>query len=154
MKKILNDPEKFVDEMIEGVLKAHPQYLSTVGDDLRELIRSDAPVKDKVAIATGGGSGHLPIFLGYVGKGLLDGCAVGNVFASPSAQQMYNITKKIDSGKGVLYLYGNYGGDVMNFDMAAEMAEMDDIEVKTVLVADDVASSKKREEEKRRGVAG
>lgn len=154
MKKFINDPEKFVDEVIEGILKAHPQDLSTVDDDLRELVRADAPVKDKVAIATGGGSGHLPIFLGYVGKGLLDGCSVGNVFASPSAQQMYNITKKIDSGKGVLYLYGNYGGDVMNFDMAAEMAEMDDIEVKTVLVADDVASSKKGEEGKRRGVAG
>jgi len=154
MKKIINDPENFVNEMIEGILKAHPQDLSTVGDDIRELVRADTPVKDKVAIATGGGSGHLPIFLGYVGKGLIDGCSVGNVFASPSAQQMYNITKKIDSGKGVLYLYGNYGGDVMNFDMAAEMAEMDDIEVKTVLVADDVASSKKGDEGRRRGVAG
>lgn len=154
MKKIINAPENFVDEMIEGILRAHPEDLRTVGDDLRELVRKDAPVKDKVAIATGGGSGHLPVFLGYVGKGLLDGVAVGDVFASPSAQQMYNVTKEIDSGKGVLYLYGNYGGDVMNFDMAAEMAEMDDIKVKTVLVADDVASAPKREEEKRRGVAG
>lgn len=154
MKKIINAPENFVDEMIEGILRAHPEDLRTVGDDLRELVRKDAPVKDKVAIATGGGSGHLPVFLGYVGKGLLDGVAVGDVFASPSAQQMYNVTKEIDSGKGVLYLYGNYGGDVMNFDMAAEMAEMDDIKVKTVLVADDVASAPKGEEEKRRGVAG
>jgi len=154
VKKIINDPENFVDEMIEGILRAHPDDLRTVGDNLRELVRKDAPVKDKVAIATGGGSGHLPVFLGYVGKGLLDGVAVGNVFASPSAQQMYNVTKEIDSGKGVLYLYGNYSGDVMNFDMATEMAEMDDIEVKTVLVSDDVASAKKGEEDKRRGVAG
>ncbi|AZO93310.1 dihydroxyacetone kinase subunit DhaK [Halocella sp. SP3-1] len=154
MKKIINDPDNFVDEMIEGLLKAHPEELRTVGDDLRELVRKDAPVKDKVAIATGGGSGHLPIFLGYVGKGMLDGVVIGDVFASPSAQQMYNVTKEIDSGKGVLYLYGNYGGDCMNFDMASEMAEMDDIKVETVLVTDDVASSPKGEEEKRRGVAG
>lgn len=154
MKKIINDPDNFVDEMIEGIIAAHPGYVRPVADDLRELVKNESPVKDKVAIATGGGSGHLPVFLGYIGDGLIDGCAVGNVFASPSAQQMLNVTKEIDSGKGVLYLYGNYGGDVMNFDMAAEMAEMEDIEVKTVLVADDVASAKKGEEEKRRGVAG
>lgn len=154
MKKIINNPDNFVNEMIEGLLKAHPGDLRTVGDDLRELVRKDAPVKDKVAIATGGGSGHLPIFLGYVGKGMLDGVVIGDVFASPSAQQMYNVTKEIDSGKGVLYLYGNYGGDCMNFDMASEMAEMDDIKVETVLVTDDVASSPKGEEKKRRGVAG
>lgn len=154
MKKIMNDAENFVAEMIEGILKAHPDYLKMVGEDCRELVRKDAPVKSKVAIATGGGSGHLPVFLGYVGKGLLDGVAVGDVFASPSAQQMLNVTKSINSGKGVLYLYGNYGGDVMNFDMAAEMADMEDIRVKTLLVADDVASAKKGEEEKRRGVAG
>lgn len=150
----MNKAENFVDEMIEGILSAHPEDLRTVGDDLRELVRADAPVEGKVGVATGGGSGHLPVFLGYVGKGLLDGVCVGDVFASPSAQQMYNVTKKIDSGKGVLYIYGNYGGDVMNFDMASEMADMEDIEVRTILVADDVASSKKGEEEKRRGVAG
>lgn len=154
MKKIMNDPENFVDEMIEGIISAHPDYVKTVGDNLRELVIKNPPVEEKVAIATGGGSGHLPVFLGYIGEGLIDGCAVGDVFASPSAQQMFNITKEIDSGKGVIYIYGNYGGDVMNFDMAAEMAEMENIEVKTVLVADDVASAKKGEEEKRRGVAG
>ncbi len=154
MKKIINNPDDFVDQMIEGILLAYPEDLRTVSDDLRELVRKDAPVKDKVAIATGGGSGHLPIFLGYVGKGMLDGVAIGDVFASPSAQQMYNVTKEIDSGKGVLYLFGNYGGDCMNFDMASEMAEMDDIKVETILVTDDIASSPKGEEEKRRGVAG
>jgi len=154
MKKIMNDPDNFVDEMIEGIISAHPDYVRPVADDLRELVKKESPLDDKVAIATGGGSGHLPVFLGYIGDGLIDGCAVGDVFASPSAQQMLNVTKEIDNGKGVLYLYGNYGGDVMNFDMASEMAEMEDIEVQTVLVADDVASAKKGEEEKRRGVAG
>ena len=154
MKKIINNPEDFVDEMIEGILAAHPEDLRTVNNNLREIVRNDSPVKDKVAIATGGGSGHLPLFLGYVGKGLLDGVSVGDVFASPSAQQMLNVTKEIAAGKGVLYLYGNYGGDVMNFDMAAEMAETEGIEVKTILAADDVASAKKGEDDNRRGVAG
>ncbi|MCK4258457.1 MAG: dihydroxyacetone kinase subunit DhaK [Halanaerobiales bacterium] len=154
MKKIMNNPENFVDEMIEGIIKAHPDDIKMVSTDCRELVRADSPVKDKVAIATGGGSGHLPVFLGYVGKGLIDGVAVGDVFASPNAQQMYNVTKQIDGGKGVVYIYGNYGGDVLNFDMATEFADMDGIKVKTVLVADDVASSPKGREEKRRGVAG
>jgi dihydroxyacetone kinase-like protein len=108
----------------------------------------------KVGIATGGGSGHLPLFLGYVGEGLLDGCSVGGVFQSPSAEQMFEVTKAIDKGAGVLYIYGNYGGDVMNFDMAAEMADMEDIRVEQVVAGEDVASSKKGEEHKRRGVAG
>jgi dihydroxyacetone kinase-like protein len=107
-----------------------------------------------VGLSTGGGSGHLPLFLGYVGKGMLDGCAVGNVFASPSAKQMLEVTKAIDSGSGVLYIYGNYGGDVMNFDMAAEMADMEDIRVEQIVAGEDVASSPKGEEDKRRGVAG
>lgn len=152
MKKFINKPEDFVDEMIEGILKAHPTFYKKAKASLREIIRSNSPEKGKVAIATGGGSGHLPVFLGYVGEGLCDGVAVGDVFASPSAREMYNVTKAINGGKGVLYLYGNYGGDVMNFDMAAEMAETDNIEVETVLVRDDVASSKNIE--KRRGVAG
>jgi dihydroxyacetone kinase-like protein len=89
-----------------------------------------------------------------VGKGMLDGCAVGDVFASPSADQMYEVTKRISGGAGVVYIYGNYGGDVMNFDMAAEMASMEDIEVRTVLVKDDVASAPREEAGRRRGVAG
>lgn len=152
MKKIMNKPEDFVDETIEGILKAHSDFYEKADSSLREIVRKDAPINDKVAIATGGGSGHLPVFLGYVGEGLCDGVAVGNVFASPSAKEMYNVTKAIDSGKGVLYLYGNYGGDVMNFDMAADMADADGIEVETVLVKDDVASSE--DISKRRGVAG
>jgi len=154
MKKLLNNVADFVPEMLEGLLLAHPDQLSYAGDDLHCIVRADAPVEGKVAIATGGGSGHLPVFLGYVGQGVLDGCAVGDVFASPSAEQMLEVTKRIDGGKGVLYLYGNYGGDRMNFDMASEMAEFEEIQVRTVLVTDDVASAPKAEADRRRGVAG
>lgn len=154
MKKIINDPKNFVNEMIEGILAAHPEQLKCVNNDLKCLVRSDSRKPGKVGLSTGGGSGHLPLFLGYVGKGMLDGCAVGNVFASPSAKQMLEVTKAIDSGSGVLYIYGNYGGDVMNFDMAAEMADIEDIRVEQVVAGEDVASSPKGEEDKRRGVAG
>ncbi len=154
MKKIINDPNQFVNEMLEGILLAHPNMLRFTGGDHHCIVRSDAPIKGKVALATGGGSGHIPVFLGYVGKGLLDGCAVGDVFSSPSADQMFEVTKKITGGKGILYIYGNYGGDVMNFDMAAEMAAMEDIDIRTVLVRDDVASAPPEESDRRRGVAG
>ncbi len=153
MKKFLNTPETFVDEMIQGIMAAHPKKLAYVNDDLRCVVTA-TPKKGKVGIATGGGSGHLPLFLGYVGDGVLDGCSVGGVFQSPSAEQMLEVTKAIDSGAGVLYIYGNYGGDVMNFDMAAEMADMEDIRVEQIVAGEDVASSKKGEEHKRRGVAG
>ncbi len=154
MKKLINHPRDFVAEMLDGLLKAHPDQLSFAAGDHHCIVRADAPVNGKVALATGGGSGHLPVFLGYVGKGLLDGCAVGDVFASPNAEQMLAVTQRIHGGKGVLYLYGNYGGDVMNFDMAAEMAAMEGIEVRTVLVKDDVASSPAEAADRRRGVAG
>lgn len=154
MKKIINKPDEFVVEMLEGLYSAHADMLSYTADDLHCLVRSDSPVSNKVALATGGGSGHLPVFLGYVGKGMLDGCAIGDVFQSPSADQMLEVTKRIHGGKGVLYIYGNYGGDVMNFDMAGEMAEMEDIEVRTVLVKDDVASASSDRADTRRGVAG
>lgn len=154
MKKFINDPEKVVDDMLEGLLLAHPDKLKSVRNDNRALVRADAPVKEKVAIATGGGSGHLPLFLGYVGKGMLDGVAVGDIFASPSSQQMLDVTRSIHGGAGVLYIYGNYGGDVMNFDMAAELAELEGIHVETVVATDDVASMPKGREHQRRGVAG
>lgn len=154
MKKIINNPKDYVDEMIEGILEAHPDQVTVVGKDLRCMVRSDAKKSDKVGISTGGGSGHLPLFLGYIGKGMLDGCAVGNVFASPSANKMLSITREINSGKGVLYIYGNYGGDILNFDSAAELAAMEDIRVEQVVGNDDVASSPKGQEEDRRGVAG
>ncbi|HOG61770.1 MAG TPA: dihydroxyacetone kinase subunit DhaK, partial [Flexilinea sp.] len=118
MKKIINTPEKFINEMLEGIYAAHPDMVKFVGDDLHCLVTTKK-VPGKVGIATGGGSGHLPLFLGYVGEGMLDGCSIGDVFQSPSAEQMLAVTKEIDSGAGVLYIYGNYGGDILNFDMAA-----------------------------------
>lgn len=155
MKKILNNPENYVPEMLEGLLAAHPDKLKAADGELHAIVRADAPVEGKVGIVTGGGSGHLPVFLGYVGKGMLDGCAVGDVFASPTIDQMYLTTKAVHGGAGVLHLFGNYGGDVMNFAGAADQAEMeDDIEIATVLVADDVASAKPENADKRRGVAG
>lgn len=154
MKKIINRPEDFVDEMIEGILLAHPDMVKTPGDDPRILVRADAPVAGKVGIVTGGGSGHLPLFKGYVGKGLASGVAIGNVFSSPSSQQCFEATKAVDGGRGVLYLYGNYGGDVFNFDLAADLAELEDIETRTVLGRDDVASQPKERKHDRRGVAG
>jgi phosphoenolpyruvate---glycerone phosphotransferase subunit DhaK len=154
VKKIINDPFAFVDEMLEGIMLAHPDKLRLVGADRRAVVRADAPLKGKVGIATGGGSGHLPVFMGYVGKGFVDGCSIGNVFSSPTVDQMLAATQAINGGAGVLYLFGNYSGDVMNFGMAAEMAEAEGIKVETVLAADDVASAPKGEEKRRRGVAG
>ena len=155
MKKILNNPENYVPEMLAGLLAAHPGRLKAAAGDVHCIVRADAPKQGKVGIITGGGSGHLPVFLGYVGPGLLDGCAVGDVFASPTIDQMYEVTKAVDGGAGVLHLFGNYGGDVMNFAAAADQASMeDDIEVATVLVADDVASAPPERAERRRGVAG
>jgi dihydroxyacetone kinase-like protein len=154
MKKIINKPEMFVPEMMEGIVAAYGDKVTLLNGDFRILVRNTPTKEGKVGIVTAGGSGHLPVFLGYVGEGLLDGCAVGNVFASPSAQKMADMIKACDRGSGVLCLYGNYGGDRMNFDMACEMVEMDDIETQTVLVSDDVASSPKETKEKRRGVAG
>ncbi|MCR9108987.1 dihydroxyacetone kinase subunit DhaK [Marivita sp. XM-24bin2] len=154
MKKILNNPENYVDEMLAGMTAAHPEYYRLHGDSGKVVARAKAGKSGKVGIVTGGGSGHLPIFTGYVGEGLLDACAIGDVFASPSAEQMADAIRAADSGAGVLRLYGNYGGDVMNFDMAGELVEFEDITCTTVLLADDVASAPPEEAEKRRGVAG
>lgn len=156
MKKLLNKPENYVNEMLEGIYLAHPGYVTYAASDLRCLITTDR-IEGKVGIATGGGSGHLPLFLGYVGKGMLDGCSVGDVFQSPSAEQMLHVTKSIDSGAGVLYIYGNYNGDIFNFDMAAEMADMEEgIRVESVVAGEDVASPAAAPGGKntRRGVAG
>jgi len=154
MKKIINCPENFVNEVIEGILIAHPDKLRAVSEDKRSLVRLNSPIPGKVAIATGGGSGHLPIFLGYVGTGLADGVAVGNVFSSPTPAQMLAVTNAINGGAGILYLYGNYQGDTLNFDMAAEMARLEGIQVETVLVSDDIASAPRNKWKTRRGVAG
>ena len=156
MKKFLNDPENFIDEMLEGLYAAHPEDIMPAEGNLRCLVTKHKK-PGKVAIATGGGSGHLPLFLGYVGKGMLDGCSVGGVFQSPSSDEMLAVTKEIDNGAGVLYIYGNYNGDIFNFTMAKEEADMDDIRVEQVIAGEDVASGlrvKEGEKNTRRGVAG
>lgn len=154
MKKIFNLPENFVDESLKGILLAHPYELKAPDGDTRAIYRADAPVKGKVAIITGGGYGHLPLFLGYVGEGLCDGCAVGNVFTSPSCETIMNVTRQVDSGHGVLYLFGNYMGDQMNFEMAADFMGMEGIETDIIRAADDIASAPRKNWQERRGIAG
>ncbi len=154
MKKLINDPFEFVDETIEGILLARPAHLKRCEGSRRALMRADGPVEGKVAIVTGGGSGHIPVFLGYVGRGLVDAVSIGNVFSSPSPDDMLAATMAAHGGAGVLHLYGNYSGDVLNFGMAAEMAEMEGIEVATALVKDDVVSAPVEEMDRRRAVAG
>ena len=154
MKKILNDPHRYVEEMLDGLVAAHPRYYRRAGEGGRVIARAEAPRSGKVGIVSGGGSGHLPVFTGYVGTGLLDACAIGEVFASPSVDQMADAIRVANAGAGVLRLYGNYGGDIMNFDMAGDMVEMEDIPTTTVILADDVASASREEAAKRRGVAG
>lgn len=154
MRKIINSPENFVDEVIDGILLAHGDKLRAADPDRRAIVRTDAGTGGKVGIVTGGGSGHLPLFLGYVGQGLASGVAVGNVFSSPSPEQIHAATVASDDGAGVLYLYGNYGGDVYTFDLAADMCEGDGIRTRTVLGTDDLLSAPPERAETRRGVAG
>lgn len=153
MKKIINDPAAYTDDMLRGIYAAHPDKVRCVNGDLRCYCKKD-PVPGKVGIITGGGTGHLPLFLGYVGDNLLDGCAVGSVFQSPSAEQIFAVSQAVEQGAGLLYLYGNYTGDIMNFDMAAELCDMEGIPTRSITGADDVHSAPKGKEEVRRGVAG
>lgn len=151
MKKIMNKAENYTDDMLKGIYAVHKDQVKCAAGDLRCYCTAKK-VPGKVAIITGGGNGHLPLFLGYVGDGMLDGCGVGDVFQSPSGKQIYNITKEVEAGAGALYLYGNYTGDIMVFDDAAERCEMDDIETRSIVGADDVNSS--QDVNVRRGVAG
>ena len=153
MKKIINEPSNFVEESIEGLVKSHPDIYVFAPDNKRVITRAKKS-SNKVGIVSGGGSGHLPVFTGYVGKGLLDACAVGSVFASPSVEQIASAIKNADNGNGVLCVLGNYGGDVMNFEMACEIVGSKGIKTKTVIVADDIASASNEEKSKRRGIAG
>ena len=153
MKKIINNPGNFVEESIDGLIKSHPEVYALAEDNNRVITRATKASK-KVGIVTGGGSGHLPVFTGYVGKGFLDACAIGSVFASPSVEQMVSAIKNADNGNGVLCIIGNYGGDVMNFEMACEMVEAEGIKTKKIIVADDIASASEAEKLKRRGIAG
>ncbi len=148
----MNDPRDYVDEMLDGLVLAHPSLLRH-GTGGRVIQRSSAAIA-KVGVVSGGGSGHLPLFTGYVGQGLLDACSVGNVFEGPNVASCSEAIAVAHGGKGVLCLYGNYGGDRMNFDMACEMAEIEGIETATVLGTDDIASADADQIGRRRGVAG
>ncbi|APX25791.1 homodimeric dihydroxyacetone kinase (plasmid) [Salipiger profundus] len=153
-KKLINAPEDIISEAIAGMVGAHPDMLRLEGNTGRAVVALDGPRDGKVGVVVGGGSGHEPAFAGYVGRGLADAAAVGNVFASPSPEQILDATRAVDGGAGVVYLYGNYTGDVMNFDMAAEEAATLGIECRSVAVADDIASAPKGREGERRGIAG
>ena len=153
MKKIINNPSDFVEESIQGLVVSHPNIYAFATDNLR-VVKRTIKAKNKVGIISGGGSGHLPVFTGYVGKGMLDACAVGSVFASPSVDQIASAIRNGDNGHGVLCILGNYGGDVMNFEMACEIVKDEGIETKTVIVSDDIASASSEEKLKRRGIAG
>lgn len=152
MKKILNAPSAYVDETLAGLCAAYPSSYKLAS--ARVVARASGPVPGKVGIVTGGGSGHLPVFLGYVGDGLLDACAVGNVFAGPRVADCMSAFQAADGGAGLLALYGNYGGDRMNFEMAIEELASDTFKCNSVRLADDVASAPVAERHKRRGVAG
>ena len=149
-QKLINDGNDAVDEMLAGVMAAHGRHL--LQPMPRAIVARHGPRAGKVGVVIGGGSGHEPSFLGFVGKGLADAAAIGNVFASPPPQPIMDAATAASGGAGVLFLYGNYAGDVMNFTMAAEMLELEGIEVRTVVTTDDVVSAADRD--KRRGVAG
>jgi dihydroxyacetone kinase len=155
VRKLINDPYKVVDEMLDGFVRAHESKVRRLdGAAGRAIVRVGPPKPGKVGVLFGGGSGHKPAFIGYLGRGGADGVAVGNVFASPPPDPAVAASRAIDGGAGIVYSYGNYSGDVMNFDMAAETLADDGIEVRTVLVTDDVASAPKGREDERRGIAG
>lgn len=153
MKKIINNPELVVEDMLAGMVAAHPDYVRKL-ENATVLVRANSPVEGKVALVSGGGSGHEPSHGGYVGKGMLDGAVAGAVFTSPTPDQVYEAIKAVDSGNGVLLVIKNYTGDVMNFEMAKDMAEMEGIQVSTVVVNDDVAVENSTYTAGRRGIAG
>ena len=151
MKKLINAPDRVVTDMLSGYLRAYAGKLKQVPEVPGVVLQEK---KDKVAVLIGGGSGHEPLFLGFIGEGLSDGVALGHVFASPPPTTIHEVTKAVDAGKGVLYVYGNYAGDNLNFDMAAEFSELDDITVASIRVWDDVASAPPERTQDRRGIAG
>lgn len=154
MKKIINDPKNVVSEMVSGLVRAYPQYLQKI-EGTEAMIRSnEASMIDKVGIISGGGSGHEPAHAGFVGPGMLSGAVAGQVFTSPTPDQIYEAIKAANHGKGIFCVVKNYSGDIMNFDMAKELAEIDDIEVKMVVVDDDIAVEDSLYTQGKRGVAG
>lgn len=153
MKKIINHPEQVVQEMLEGLVLAYPNELKLL-EGTSVIVRQDAPVQNKVGVISGGGSGHEPAHAGYVGKGMLDAAVCGEVFTSPTPDQIFEAIKAVNSGKGVFLVIKNYTGDVMNFEMAAELAEAEGIPVESVIVNDDVAVEDSTYTTGRRGIAG
>jgi phosphoenolpyruvate---glycerone phosphotransferase subunit DhaK len=153
MQRIINNPDNVVADMLNGFVAANPRLVART-ENARVVKYAPAPIQGKVGVVTGGGSGHKPAFIGYIGRNMVDAVAVGEVFSSPTAQAFYDAFAAADAGKGVACLYGNYAGDNMNVKMAIEMAEEDGITVKTVVANDDVPSAPKSEPGKRRGVAG
>src|SRR3954447_8295546 len=151
MRKLLNDPEAVVKESLQGLAAAHGDIL-TYNAENQYVSRRDAPVTGKVGLISGGGSGHEPLHGGFVGRGMLDAACAGEVFTSPVPDQMLEATKYVDGGAGVLHIVKNYTGDVMNFEMAAELADAEGITVESVLVDDDVAVQDSTFTAGRRGV--
>ena len=154
VKKFINEPDAVVEEMLEGAIRAHRTFLKPLPAARRALVALDGPRPGKVGLVIGGGSGHEPCFLGYVGKGLADAAAIGNTFSTPPPDPIFQCAKAVSGGAGVLFVYGNYVGDVMNFDMAAEIAQDHGIETRSVVTTDDVSSSPRENRAARRGVAG
>jgi dihydroxyacetone kinase-like protein len=152
MKKLINNPNNVLTDMIDGLVAAYPEYLTKL-ENVNVLTRTDKS-ESKVAIVSGGGSGHEPAHAGYVGFGMLDGAVCGEVFTSPTPDQVYEAIKATDNGQGVLLVIKNYTGDVMNFEMAKEMAELEGIKVEQVVVNDDVAVENSLYTAGRRGIAG
>lgn len=152
MKKIINDADNVVEEMMEGYLGAYSRYYSKLPD--MNAFVFNGRRKNKVSLVIGGGSGHEPLFSGFAGKGLADAVAAGNIFASPNPELVYETAKSVNEGKGVLFVYGNYAGDNFNFDMAEELCEESGIKTAHVRVWDDCASAPKDRIEDRRGIAG
>lgn len=154
MKKIINDPSNVVSEMVDGLVRSYPQYLTQI-DGTEAVVRTDKDsMKGKVGLVSGGGSGHEPAHAGYVGQGMLSAAVCGQVFTSPTPDQIYEAIKAVDQGQGVFCIVKNYSGDVMNFDMAKDLAEADGIDVKSVVVDDDIAVENSLYTQGRRGVAG
>lgn len=153
MKKFVNDPFDVVDEMLEGFLDVYSGYVRKL-ESARTVVRVDAPIKGKVGVLTGGGSGHKPAFIGFIGKGMLDAVAVGEIFTSPPPISVFEAARGVNGGKGVVFLLGNYSGDVMNFGLAAEMCREEGIPVVQVIATDDVGSGPKEKASNRRGVVG
>ncbi|MBX4258328.1 dihydroxyacetone kinase subunit DhaK [Clostridium estertheticum] len=153
MKKLINNPEFVVEEMLEGMVMAYPTYIRKL-ENADVIVRKVAPISGKVALVSGGGSGHEPAHAGYVGCGMLNAAVLGPVFTSPAPDPIYEAIKAVNGGVGVLLVVKNYTGDVMNFEMASEMAQMDGIKVASVVVNDDVAVENSLFTAGRRGVAG